>query len=121
MKRPAVILIGLSCSSFSPYIPPSVSFLSSSFSSFPFSRPTQPTENKTPARQEFLKQRAQRVQSGGLGGRAERAAAGASASPVEDLEAVRVTVTATNGIKNAHVNEIRLYEAEGEAPFPVKP
>ena len=45
-------------------------------------------------------------------------AAGA-APPV--VKAVRVTVTGTNGCKDARINEVRLYDAEGEAPFPEKP
>ena len=34
---------------------------------------------------------------------------------------VRVTVTATNGLANAHVVEVRLYGADGVAPFPAMP
>lgn len=34
---------------------------------------------------------------------------------------VRITVTATNGIDAAHINEIRLYGKDGLAPFPSKP
>eukprot|EP00040_Diaphanoeca_grandis_P039183 m.258359 g.258359 ORF g.258359 m.258359 type:complete len:885 (+) comp36477_c0_seq1:156-2810(+) len=39
-------------------------------------------------------------------------------SPPVSVSAVRVTVTATNGIANAHINEIRLYDAKGVDPFP---
>ena len=35
------------------------------------------------------------------------------------LSEVRVTVTATNGIGQARINEIRLYGKDGLAPFPV--
>ena len=41
-----------------------------------------------------------------------------AAAPVPAVRSVRVTVTATNGGANAHVNEIRLYDAAGMAPFP---
>ena len=34
---------------------------------------------------------------------------------------VRVTVTATNGIADARINEVRLYDANGLAPFPKQP
>eukprot|EP00055_Hartaetosiga_balthica_P016522 m.105045 g.105045 ORF g.105045 m.105045 type:complete len:884 (+) comp9122_c0_seq3:1257-3908(+) len=34
------------------------------------------------------------------------------------FSAVRVTVTATNGIDNAHINEIRVYGEDGKQPFP---
>ena len=37
------------------------------------------------------------------------------------LAEVRVTVTATNGLANAHINEIRLYGEDGVAPFPIQP
>ena len=37
------------------------------------------------------------------------------------ISAVRVTVTATNGIAQAHINEIRLYGSDGELPFPKQP
>ena len=37
------------------------------------------------------------------------------------LTEVRVTVTATNGLPNAHILEVRLYGEEGVTPFPVKP
>lgn len=36
------------------------------------------------------------------------------------LSEVRVTVTATNGIAQAHINEIRLYDEDGITPFPAK-
>ena len=36
------------------------------------------------------------------------------------LSEVRVTVTATNGIGQARINEIRLYGEDGVAPFPAK-
>ena len=42
----------------------------------------------------------------------------AELAPAPVVSAVRVTVTATNGIRNAHINEIRLYGAEGVTPFP---
>jgi hypothetical protein len=34
---------------------------------------------------------------------------------------VRINVTATNGIDNAHIMEVRLYDEEGMRPFPSKP
>jgi hypothetical protein len=34
---------------------------------------------------------------------------------------IRVTVTTTNGHPNAHINEVRLYDADGAAPFPQQP
>ena len=37
------------------------------------------------------------------------------------LSEVRITVTATNGIAAAHVNEVRLYAEDGVAPFPAMP
>lgn len=42
----------------------------------------------------------------------------AEAAPVPALSKVRVVVTATNGIVDARINEIRLYDAEGVLPFP---
>ena len=45
----------------------------------------------------------------------------AEAAAVPAVTAVRVTVTATNGIADARINEIRLYDAEGVAPFPRVP
>jgi len=45
----------------------------------------------------------------------------AEAAAVPAATAVRVTVTATNGIADARINEIRLYDAEGVAPFPRVP
>ena len=39
-------------------------------------------------------------------------------APVPAVTKIRVTVTATNGITDARINEIRLYDAEGVAPFP---
>lgn len=46
----------------------------------------------------------------------ERAAALAVPTPV--VSALRVTVTATNGVATARINEIRAYAADGAAPFP---
>jgi hypothetical protein len=37
------------------------------------------------------------------------------------LSNVRVTVTATNGLSSAHINEIRLYGSDGVSPFPTQP
>ena len=42
-------------------------------------------------------------------------------SSLEALAEVRVTVAATNGLDKAVINEIRLYGADGVAPFPVQP
>jgi hypothetical protein len=36
------------------------------------------------------------------------------------LSDVRITVTGTNGIANAVINEVRLYEHDGAQPFPAK-
>ncbi len=44
----------------------------------------------------------------------------AEAAPAPVVTKVRVTVTATNGIADAHINEIRLYDAEGMSSFPRK-
>ena len=41
-----------------------------------------------------------------------------SAAPLFE---VRVTVSATNGIAFAVVNEVRLYDQQGERPFPTHP
>jgi len=41
-------------------------------------------------------------------------------SPVS-VDAVRLNVTATNGYDHAHVNEVRLYGADGVSPFPKQP
>eukprot|EP00040_Diaphanoeca_grandis_P032883 m.200152 g.200152 ORF g.200152 m.200152 type:complete len:924 (-) comp32764_c1_seq1:51-2822(-) len=38
--------------------------------------------------------------------------------PPVSVSALRVTVTATNGIANAHINEVRVYDADGVLPFP---
>ena len=45
----------------------------------------------------------------------------AEAAPAPRVDKVRVTVTATNGIGDARINEIRLYDVEGVRPFPTKP
>jgi hypothetical protein len=37
------------------------------------------------------------------------------------LSGVRVTVTTTNGVPNAHITEIRLYGEDGVSPFPIRP
>jgi hypothetical protein len=42
-------------------------------------------------------------------------------APLPPLVEVEVTVTATHGIANAIINEVRLYGAEGVHPFPAKP
>lgn len=42
----------------------------------------------------------------------------AEAAPAPIVSAVRLTVSATNGVPDARVNEIRLYDADGVAPFP---
>jgi hypothetical protein len=57
----------------------------------------------------------QRVQ---LKSKADRAAENA---PAPAMSKIRVTVTATNGIADARINEIRLYDAGGVAPFPKQP
>ena len=44
----------------------------------------------------------------------------AEAAPAPVVTKVRVTVTATNGVPDAHINEIRLYETHGVASFPQK-
>ena len=44
-----------------------------------------------------------------------------SVAPAKSVSAVRVVVTATNGIEEARINEVRLYDAAGAAPFPAKP
>jgi hypothetical protein len=36
------------------------------------------------------------------------------------VSAIRVTVTATNGIKEARINEVRLYENDGVPPFSMR-
>ena len=41
--------------------------------------------------------------------------------PPPPLSAVRVTVSATNGIPFAVINEVRLFDRLGEQPFPAKP
>ena len=42
-------------------------------------------------------------------------------APAAPLSEVRVTVSATNGIAFAVVNEVRLYDQQGERPFPTQP
>jgi hypothetical protein len=42
----------------------------------------------------------------------------AEIAPVPAVTRIRVTVTATNGIADAHINEVRLYGADGVEPFP---
>ena len=42
----------------------------------------------------------------------------AEAAPAPAVTKVRVTVTATNGVAEARINEIRLYDTAGVAPFP---
>lgn len=41
------------------------------------------------------------------------------AAPV--FGAIRINVTATNGVPDAHILEVRLYDEAGKQPFPVKP
>ena len=41
--------------------------------------------------------------------------------PPAPLAEVRVTVTATNGVGTAIINEVRLYDDDGRAPFPRRP
>ena len=36
------------------------------------------------------------------------------------VSAIRITVTSTNGIANAVINEVRLYDHDGVQPFPTK-
>eukprot|EP01065_Artemidia_motanka_P040242 TRINITY_DN49_c2_g1_i1.p1 TRINITY_DN49_c2_g1~~TRINITY_DN49_c2_g1_i1.p1 ORF type:complete len:881 (+),score=236.13 TRINITY_DN49_c2_g1_i1:62-2644(+) len=43
-----------------------------------------------------------------------------AAPAAASVSSVRITVTATNGIADAHVNEVRLYETDGIEPFPSK-
>ena len=45
----------------------------------------------------------------------------AEAAPAPAVTKVRVTVTATNGVAEARINEVRLYDAAGLAPFPKLP
>ena len=40
--------------------------------------------------------------------------------PFEKVEEIVVNVTATNGIANAHIFEIRVYDVDGVEPFPQK-
>lgn len=42
----------------------------------------------------------------------------AEAAPGPIVTRVRVVVTGTNGIADARINEIRLYDADGVKPFP---
>ena len=42
------------------------------------------------------------------------------AAPVPAVSKIRVTVTATNGIADARINEVRLYDAAGVISFPSK-
>ena len=42
------------------------------------------------------------------------------AAPVPAVSKIRVTVTATNGIADARINEVRLYDAAGMISFPSK-
>jgi hypothetical protein len=42
-------------------------------------------------------------------------------APSTPLSSIRVTVSATNGVAFAVVNEVRLYDQLGEQPFPVQP
>eukprot|EP00035_Acanthoeca_spectabilis_P010173 m.180228 g.180228 ORF g.180228 m.180228 type:complete len:982 (+) comp14944_c2_seq1:161-3106(+) len=44
----------------------------------------------------------------------------AEAAPVPPMSKLRVTVTATNGVADARINEIRLYDADGVSPFPAR-
>lgn len=44
-----------------------------------------------------------------------------SIAPAKSVSAVRVVVTGTNGIEEARINEVRLYDSAGLAPFPAKP
>lgn len=43
---------------------------------------------------------------------------GAVAAPVPLVHKLRVLVTASNGVPQARINEIRVYDADGLAPFP---
>ena len=45
----------------------------------------------------------------------------AEAASVSAVSSVLITVTATNGVADARINEVRLYDAGGVEPFPVKP
>eukprot|EP00041_Stephanoeca_diplocostata_P027697 m.768460 g.768460 ORF g.768460 m.768460 type:complete len:598 (-) comp23227_c0_seq83:160-1953(-) len=44
-----------------------------------------------------------------------------AAPPVAPVTSIRVTVSATNGVPDAHINEIRLYDVDGKSPFPTQP
>ena len=69
---------------------------------------------RPPARQRVVRRRVAGKERGDGGeGRREN-----EVLPPPTVTEIRVTVTATNGIPNAHVNEIRLYDAAGVAPFP---
>jgi hypothetical protein len=45
----------------------------------------------------------------------------AELTPVPSVLKLRVLVTATNGVPQARINEIRVYDADGLAPFPKQP
>ena len=72
-------------------------------------------ENAGPGRNGPLRQRQQRVQA------KSAADVAAEAAPAPLITKVRVAVTATNGIADARILEIRLYDADGVAPFPKRP
>ena len=43
-------------------------------------------------------------------------------APMEvEVTDVRINVTATNGLADAHIMEVRLYDEDGKQPFPTKP
>lgn len=45
----------------------------------------------------------------------------ATVAPAPRVQKLRVLVTATNGVKQARINEIRVYDSDGLAPFPEQP
>ena len=42
-------------------------------------------------------------------------------APAKIVSAIRIVVTAINGIEEARIHEVRLYDAAGTAPFSTKP
>lgn len=43
---------------------------------------------------------------------------GVATIPAPRVQKLRVVVTATNGVSQARINEIRMYDTDGLAPFP---
>jgi hypothetical protein len=57
----------------------------------------------------------------GAGRRAQEAGPLKALSADATYASIRVNVTATNGIADAHILEVRLYDEAGKAPFPTRP